>query len=155
MAWANQQVYSSILALPEDALSSYLVNPEWTVGTILQHIVNGVEWFSYCLTQTPRTEIKIPASMEEVADLAKLLVKLDERILSQDDLPDAQITISREGRSWPAMRSTILAQAAHHATEHRAQLIDALEYKGFKPINLDEIDLWAFARFEKSSQPSE
>jgi hypothetical protein len=26
-----------------------------------------------------------------------------------------------------------------------------LEYKGFKPINLDDIDLWAFDEFEKGN----
>ena len=41
-------------------------------------------------------------------------------------------------------RSTILSQAIHHATEHRAQLASALEAKGFKPMDLDELDLWAF-----------
>jgi hypothetical protein len=38
----------------------------------------------------------------------------------------------------------------YHATEHRAQLIDALEYRGYKSINLDDIDLWAFDEFEKN-----
>ena len=46
--------------------------------------------------------------------------------------------------------STIVTQSIHHATEHRAQLIDALEFKGFKPINLDDIDLWSFDDFERS-----
>lgn len=155
MAWTNQQVYSAVQKLPDEALSSYLVNPEWTAGTILHHIINGADWFSYCLTQAMWTDIKIPSSMNDVAELAKLLATLDERIISQDELPDIALTINDEGKSWKAMRSTILAQAIHHATEHRAQLIDALEYKDFKPINLDDIDLWAFARFERSSQPSE
>jgi uncharacterized damage-inducible protein DinB len=41
-------------------------------------------------------------------------------------------------------RSTILSQSIHHATEHRAQIASALEAKGFKPVDLDELDLWAF-----------
>ena len=155
MAWANQRVYSSVLTLPEEALSSYLVNPEWTAGIILQHIVNGADWFSYCLTQAPWTDIKIPLSMDDVDELASLLATLDKRIISQDEMPDIPMTINEEGQSWKAMRSTILVQAVHHATEHRAQLIDALEYQSFKPIILDDIDLWAFERFERASPSSE
>ena len=41
-------------------------------------------------------------------------------------------------------RSTILSQSIHHATEHRAQIASALEAKGFKPVDLDELDLWAY-----------
>ncbi len=41
-------------------------------------------------------------------------------------------------------RSTILSQSIHHATEHRAQIASALEAKGFKPVNLDDLDLWSY-----------
>jgi uncharacterized damage-inducible protein DinB len=152
MAWANQKVYSAIQELPDEALESYIVNPEWTAGIIVQHIANGADWFSYCLTQAQWTDIKVPSTMKEVEEIALLLATLDERITSQDQLPDELVTINEDGQSWKALRSTILAQSVHHATEHRAQLIDALEYKGYKPIILDDIDLWAFARYERTSQ---
>ena len=42
------------------------------------------------------------------------------------------------------MRSTIITQAVHHATEHRAQAISALEARGYKAVNLDDFDLWAY-----------
>lgn len=150
MAWANQKVYASMQSLPGEALSAYIVNPDWTAGIILHHIAKGSDWLSYCLTSTQRTDVEIPTSMAQVADIAKLLETLDGRIFSQADLPDEPVTINRAARSWQALRSTILAQAVNHATEHRAQLIDALECKGYQPINLDSIDLWAFAEFEKT-----
>ena len=37
-------------------------------------------------------------------------------------------------------RSTVLSQAVHHATEHRAQLVAALEANGYTDINLDDFD---------------
>jgi hypothetical protein len=40
-------------------------------------------------------------------------------------------------------------QAIHHATEHRSQLVDALDFKGYKSIVLDDLDLWAFDKLEK------
>jgi uncharacterized damage-inducible protein DinB len=61
------------------------------------------------------------------------------------DLDDIQIEFKNYSdnmvKRW---RSTILSQSIHHATEHRAQIASALEAKGFKPMDLDELDLWAF-----------
>ena len=80
-----------------------------------------------------------------------MLADFDAAILAQAGLPDDLLTIREENESWQNLRSTLLAQAVHHATEHRAQLIGALESKGFTPINLDDLDFWAFEKFEKQS----
>jgi hypothetical protein len=45
-------------------------------------------------------------------------------------------------------RSTVLSQAIHHATEHRAQIAGALATNGIDAIDLDAIDLWAYAEAE-------
>ena len=47
-----------------------------------------------------------------------------------------------------AFTSTILAQAIHHAAEHRAQIADILAANNLDVLNLDKIDLWSFERFE-------
>lgn len=152
MKWANQRVFSAVSLLPDSALDSYIVNPEWSARHILQHIVSGADWFVYRLTGTEWSDIKIPTTMADVAPLADTLSKRDDMILGAAELPDEEITQTIEGKSETYFRSTMLMQAIHHATEHRAQLIDALEYKSFKPINLDGIDLWAFENFERADR---
>jgi uncharacterized damage-inducible protein DinB len=52
--------------------------------------------------------------------------------------------VNAEEKLVKRWRSTILSQAIHHATEHRAQLASALEAKGFEPVNLDDLDLWSY-----------
>ncbi len=151
MAWANQRVYASLGTLPDEALESFIVNPEWSAKRIIQHIVSGADWYVYCLTGAMWSEVPTPSVVADVPALAKMLADFDAAILSQSGLPDEYLTIKEEEKSWQNLRSTLLAQAVHHATEHRAQLIDALESKGFAPINLDDIDFWAFERFEKES----
>ncbi|MFM8937646.1 MAG: hypothetical protein ACKOF0_01350, partial [Actinomycetota bacterium] len=60
-------------------------------------------------------------------------------------LDDIQLEfVNYSGNLVKRWRSTILSQAIHHATEHRAQIASALEAKGFKPVDLDELDLWSF-----------
>ena len=152
MAWANQSVFDSVKSLPDLALGTYIVNSEWTAGRILQHIVGGADWYVYCLTQTPWRDIKLPESMEDLNLLQQHLAEFDARIFSQSELPDEYITIKEDDRSWQALRSTILAQAIYHSAEHRTQLIDALESRGYSPIYLDDLDLWKFEEFEREKE---
>lgn len=151
MAWANQQVYNSLASLPSEALKSFIVNPEWSAQRILQHIVSGADWYVYCLTGAMWSEVPTPSEISDIPRLATMLADFDAAILAQAGLPDDLLTIREENESWQNLRSTLLAQAVHHATEHRAQLIGALESKGFTPINLDDLDFWAFEKFEKQS----
>ena len=94
-------------------------------------------------------ERKLPESMTDLNSLQVQLAEFDSKFLSQSELPDERITIKENEGSWDALRSTILAQVISHAAEHRTQLIDALESKGFAPISLDDLDLWSFESFEK------
>lgn len=149
MAWSNQRVFAAVSKLPDDALSSYIVNPEWTAGVILRHIVVGSTWYAYCLGIADWQEIVRPTSMRDIDVLAGQLATFDAQIMSAADLPDELLTFDDDEGPTSVLRSTLLVQAVHHATEHRAQLIDALELRGYQSINLDDIDLWAFEVFER------
>ena len=163
MSWANQRIYDAVKDLPDLALGAYIIKPEWTAGRIVQHIVGGADFFVFCLTEAPMRERKLPESTpmrerklpESMTDLNLLQVQLaefDSKILSQSEFPDEYITIKQDEGSWGALRSTILAAAISHAAQHRTQLIDALESKGFAPISLDDLDLWRFESFEKEQE---
>ena len=55
-------------------------------------------------------------------------------------LDDVQLEFENySGKLVKRWRSTILSQAIHHATEHRAQIASALEAKGFISVNLDDL----------------
>jgi uncharacterized damage-inducible protein DinB len=149
MAWANQRVYDAVQGLPDVALGAYIAKAEWTAGRILEHIVGSADWYVFCLTGTPWRDIELPKSMTNLNSLQEQLAEFDSKIFSQSELPDEYLTIKEDDESWQALRSTILAQAIYHAAEHRTQLIDALESKGFSPISLDDIDMWKFAKFER------
>ena len=144
MAWANQKVYAAVATLPDEAFEAYIVNPEWSAGRILQHIVGGADWYQYRLVSKPWSDIPFPKKGSDVIGLAEMLAAFDKTIIEESRRDDESITQEIEGKSVTKLRSTIITQAVHHATEHRAQLIDALEYKGYKVINLDDIDLWSF-----------
>ncbi len=151
MSWANQKVYAAFAALPNEALDSFITNPEWSARKILQHIVAGSDWYVYCLGIAPWNEIPTPMLIADLSALAQTLEICDAKILTAVDLEDELLSFTEGERVLKANRSTLLAEAVLHATEHRAQLMDAIESKGFRALNLDEIDLWNFEYLERTS----
>jgi uncharacterized damage-inducible protein DinB len=149
MAWANQRVFAAVSELPDEALKSFIVNPEWTANKILRHICGGATWYVYRLEIEDWQDIPKVNTTTDIKGLAVMLAGLDAKLISAVHQEDREIDTEVEGEMKRVWASTILSQAVHHSDEHRAQLIDALEYKGYKPINLDDIDLWAFEGFER------
>jgi hypothetical protein len=82
--------------------------------------------------------------MQELQAIANQLLSNDADLLVLADIADEKMAVIREGETTHWMRSTIVTQAIHHATEHRAQAVSALEAKGFKAVNLDDYDVWAY-----------
>lgn len=159
MAWANQEIIGSLVTLPNQALDAYVVNPEWTVREISRHIASSATWYGWRLLDRSRftdqenaewqskleeTEIP-PVTSADVPILLDRLRKADAELLKASALPEGDVKREWEGRNIIRRRSTIISQAIHHATEHRAQLVSALEHKGFVTVNLDNYDLWNFA----------
>jgi len=159
MAWANQKIFSHVAALPDQALDSYSVNPQWTAREIVRHITSSATWYGYRLldqralsdaeksawqVKLDATEIP-PTSMKDMAIILDRASQADAVLLEAARLADSSMVHETPSGSVTRARSTIVSQAIHHATEHRAQLISALEAKGFTTINLDDFDLWAFS----------
>ena len=151
MAWANQKTISHLQTLPQESLASFATNSEWHVAEIIHHIVDSGDHYAFRISGIPAlTKPGEPGieDVKEIADLARIkeqAVIVDKALLECVKLDDIQIEFENySGNMVKRWRSTILSQAIHHATEHRAQLASALEAKGFQPVDLDELDLWAF-----------
>jgi uncharacterized damage-inducible protein DinB len=159
MAWANQEIISNVAQLPDEALDAYLVNPEWTAREIIRHIASSATWYGWrlldkdALTDDEKfkwkqkleaTEIP-PATMKDMQIILDRLTAADAELLKASTLPEGFLTHTMDGRTISRARSTIILQSIHHATEHRAQLVAALEAKGFTTINLDDFDLWGYS----------
>jgi uncharacterized damage-inducible protein DinB len=151
MAWANAKTITHLQSLPEEALSAYATNPEWHVAEIIHHIVDSGDHYAFRISGIPALTKPGDPCIDDVlaiADLARLKEQaaiVDKALLDCADLDDIQIEFTNyEENLVKRWRSTILSQSIHHATEHRAQLASALEAKGFKPLDLDALDLWSY-----------
>jgi uncharacterized damage-inducible protein DinB len=151
MAWANAKTITHLQTLPEEALSAYATNPEWHVAEIIHHIVDSGDHYAFRISGIPALTKPGNPCIEDVlaiADLARIKDQaaiVDKALLDCVNLDDIKIEFKNYSdnlvKRW---RSTILSQSIHHATEHRAQIASALEAKGFKPLDLDELDLWSY-----------
>ncbi|MFM7776087.1 MAG: DinB family protein [Actinomycetota bacterium] len=149
MKWANRLTIEHLQTLPNDALKAFATNSEWFAGEIMHHIVEAADNYAYRITnvrcEVPGEKIQ---ELESIKDLEFLKVQadaIDTALQECAKLDDIQLEfVNYSGNLVKRWRSTILSQAIHHATEHRAQIASALEAKGFKPVDLDELDLWSF-----------
>ena len=144
MAWANQEIYKLIAELPDEALDAYATDPEFPVREILRHIASSSGGYGARLKGIDAEVLVRPTTMQELQVIAKQLLSNDAQLLQLANVADEKIAVIREGNITQWMRSTIVTQAIHHATEHRAQAVCALEAKGFKAVNLDDYDVWAY-----------
>ena len=45
MAWANQEIYKEVQKLDDGVLDYYVIDPEWTVETIMIHIAGAAHLY--------------------------------------------------------------------------------------------------------------
>ena len=151
MAWANKQMLTILAGLPDEAINFSAWNPDWTVGKIAHHIVIAEGRLISRITQQPAPiEFDPPQSASEISHLIRVCAERDAELLTLIDTPDQMRAFVRYGTEVEFLTSTILVQAVHHASEHRAQISDILAANTMDVLNLDEIDLWSFENWEKS-----
>ena len=151
MAWANKQMLEILKNLPDEAINFSAWNPDWTVGTIAHHIVIAEgRLISRIIQQPTPTEFDPPKNAAEIGKLITTFAERDAQLLSLINTNDEMRTFVRYGTGVEFLTSTILVQAVHHASEHRAQISDILAANNMDVLNLDEIDLWSFEKFERN-----
>ena len=149
MAWANAAVIATLAGLTDDALALAAPRNEWTVAMILEHLVTAADGYGARIEGEPRPDEGLPpTTTAELAGLATRCAAADARLRVLAAVADGPVEYPVDGRTIRRARSTILGQAIHHATEHRAQIAGALSTNGIDAIDLDELDVWAYSDAE-------
>ena len=149
MAWANAALIARLAELPVEDLALASPRNEWTVVMILDHLVSAAQRYAARLEGAPRPDrATSPATAAGLAELAADCATYDAQVRAQAGKPDGPASYADQGE--PSARSTVVGQAIHHATEHRAQIAAALATNGIDAIDLDALDLWSYAEAEGS-----
>ena len=146
MAWANAYVFDRLATLSSQELEYTAPTDDWTAASILEHITGC--HYANLLDGKGYIQTKAPTNAAEVLALKELSIGFDARLREAAMEPAGFVEYTRDGKLIRRARATILAQAIHHATEHRAQIAGIYSARGMKVIDLDEIDLWEFANYE-------
>src|SRR5690348_12072156 len=142
MAWANAALIARLQTLDDAALTVAAPRNEWTVAMILNHLVRAASIYVARLESMPRPpQLEPLTTVAQLAGLSARCAASDARLHEQAAQPDGTV-IFVEDDSVRRARSTILAQAIHHATEHRAQIAEALATNGISAVDLDALDVW-------------
>lgn len=144
-AWADDLLFARLAELPPAALACSYADPAWSVGHIATHIVGGGQWYRYVLGGPRWTDLDVPASADDLRSLRSELASVYDDLLQQAELDDEQVTYRDSDGPRTSLRSTVLAQAAYHGTEHRTHIAVALELGGYESVRSDDFDVWAFA----------
>lgn len=150
MAWANQRALTTLQSLPDEALLLHAPNePEWTIAAITRHLVRSAGFYGYRLGADVKVMEFDPEQTERIEKLANAVAAYDAALREVSTMPEEVLPHTRpDGTTVNRARSTILAQAIHHATEHRAQIAGILTAHEIRAIDLDELDVWEFGDAE-------
>mgnify|MGYP003347504213 FL=1 len=152
MKWANEKIFTQVSELPESALTFSAWNPEWTVGHICNHIVIAQGRFLSRLQKIdPPAENPFPLTQSGMNQLVAKSQENDAKFAKYLDDPDEMLTFVRYGETVSFLKSTLLAQVIHHATDHRSQIAAILAVNDMDVINLDAIDFWEFEKYERKN----
>jgi uncharacterized damage-inducible protein DinB len=152
LAWANSQMLQILRELPDEAINFSAWNPDWTVGKIVNHIAVAEGRLIARITRDAYpVETEAPTTAAEIDKFIPIFKERDAQLLQLVDTPDELRQFVQFGNDVEFLTSTILSQALHHASEHRAQISDILAANNMDVFNLDRIDFWSFEKWERSS----
>ena len=148
MAWANTQTFAVLARLPETVFALCEPGKDWSLGMIVQHLTAAATGYASRLDGTPYTALPfaVVSTHAELAIAMQACATADARLRVAAANPHGVVELQR--KPFTRARSTVLAQAIHHAIEHRAQIAGALVAHGITALNLDDLDVWALGDAE-------
>ena len=146
MAWANQEIYKEVQKLDDGVLDYYVIDPEWTVKTIMIHIAGAAHLYGQRLNGEPfsRFELKNTDGTEMINELLSELDRIDQSLMKNLDREDEEFTYATSKDEQSSKVSIVLSQLIFHAGEHRAQIVAALDKHNERSINLDKYSVWSY-----------
>lgn len=144
--WATQQVLTFCQGLDEVTLQATAPGTYGTILELLGHIINSEASYLFRLTGAWPT---YPWSGDEVVGLGVLSHRADVLAATWDQFLAGAVDPERlgeargdEGKGFAVRAGVFIAQALHHANEHRAQICTILGALGHEP---PDVSAWGYA----------
>lgn len=149
--WATLRLIEICQGLTDEHLDATIPGTFGTIRETLRHLVAAEEGYFSILTRK-RLSDPLPNGVVKLDDLPDGPIPLDElaerirrlgprwEVLAQDtDLPAREVT-TRDG--WRMPGAVPMAQAIHHADDHRSHVLSILGARG---MELPDLAVWGYA----------
>jgi uncharacterized damage-inducible protein DinB len=150
--WATLRLIEHCQGLDDKDLDATIPGTYGTIRETLQHLVGAEESYFATLTRDPfRTKKEAdayvradkmsddPVPLKELAERIRRLGPRWEAVAEDADLPGRETT-STDG--WRQPGSVLMAQAIHHADDHRTHVLSILGARG---LGVPDLDVWSYA----------
>lgn len=131
LKWADSRFLVELERFPNEALNGVLIPGEWSVARNVAHWVGTVTWYHFQLGIGPEVEQKIPATMEDVAQLRQFLETANEKLIAEGEKTDELLYWEENGERFPTKRSEVLWRAIAHSAEHKSTIVATMKVNGF------------------------
>ena len=140
--WATLELLELCARQPDDVLDATTPGTYGTIRETLHHLVRAEE--SYFARVTGQRFFK-PLERDKHVRLDELTARIKRlgpewEALAGDPSAAARVVTTDDG--WRLKASLIMAQAVHHADDHRTHVLSILGARG---VDVPELDLWWYA----------
>ena len=139
--WATVKLIEYCQTLDPEYLDASAPGTYGSVRATLIHLATGESNYYFALSDEQiGPPLGTDASLEMVAERIKVLGPHWETICQDPSQPDREI----HNRYGVTRGAAVIAQAIHHADDHRSQVLSILGGRG---LEVPELDVWGYSRF--------
>ncbi len=142
--WATLRLIEYCQGLADEHLDATVPGTFGTIRETLQHVVGAEEGY-FRLVTGERLSEPLPDRPVPLGELAERIRRLGPRweLLAQDtDVPAREVTTSD---GWRVPGAVPMAQAIHHADDHRSHVLSILGARGLDVPEPNGLDVWGYA----------
>jgi len=160
--WATLRLVAYCQHVADEHLDATIPGTFGTIRETLRHLVGADEGYFSILTRKrlsdplPEGLVKLndlppgPIPFDELADRIRRLAPRWEVLAKDPDIAGRQFTTSD---GWRVPGSVPMAQAIHHADDHRSHVLSILGARGLEVPEPNGLDVWGYAEAEGQMQP--
>jgi len=144
--WATLSLIEHCRRLAEEELNATTPGTYGSIRATLQHLVRSEEGYFALLTGERLAESSTdePVALDELADRIRRLGPRWEALAQDPDIHRREVT-APDG--WHTVGALILAQAVHHADDHRTHVLSIIGARGLDLPGVDigqDLDVWHY-----------
>jgi uncharacterized damage-inducible protein DinB len=143
--WATVRLIEHCAGLADEHLDATIPGTYGTIRATLRHLVEGEEDYFWMLTReqpsAPMPEGPVP--MAELAERIRRLGPRWEALAGDASVPEREASAD-DGWRFPG--AVPMAQAIHHADDHRSHVLSILGARG---MDVPGLDVWDYAEAQR------